>query len=252
MSQTSRHLPLSNAEQQRLEQLSARFSDSWRQCPQDLGISLAAYLPALDDRLRLLALYKLIPIDLEHRWKRRERVVLEDYFKDYPELGSLDELPVDLILAEHRVRSQHGDTTLESYRLRFPRQYPELQSMLKTRPRGSLVSTETLAANSPSSSRKIVPVGDGYQLLECIGRGAYGEVWRATAPGGVEVAIKLIKWTSGDSLSQVELRALELMKRLRHAFLLQVQAYWLADDHLYIVMDLAERSLQQRFDECCN
>jgi serine/threonine protein kinase len=40
------------------------------------------------------------------------------------------------------------------------------------------------------------------------------------------------------------------MKRLRHAFLSQVQAYWLSDDHLYIVMDLADCSLQQRYEEC--
>src|SRR5262245_4531669 len=166
MSQLPRHFQLSDAEQQRLEQLSAKFSDAWRRCPPDVGISLAAYLPPLEDRLRLPALHKLIPIDLDHRWSRRERVKLEDYLKDYTELGSADELPVELILAEHRVRSQHGDTvTGETYRQRFPRQYPELQSMMNTRPRGTLVSKETLPANSPSSSRKIVPVGDGYQLL---------------------------------------------------------------------------------------
>lgn len=251
MSQIPRHLQLSDAERQRLEQLSVRFADAWQQCPQDLGISLATYLPPLEDRLRLPALHKLIPIDLDHRWSRRERAMLEEYLKNYPELGPADELSVELILAEHRVRSQHGDTvTGETYRRRFPRQYPELQSLLDTRPRGTLVNKSTLAASSLSGSRKILPVGDGYQLLECIGRGAYGEVWRATAPGGVEVALKLIKWTSSNSLSQVELRALELMKRLRHAFLLQVQAYWLADDHLNIVMDLADCSLQQRFDEC--
>ena len=43
---------------------------------------------------------------------------------------------------------------------------------------------------------------------------------------------------------------MELIKRLRHAFLVQVQTYWLADGHLYIVMDLADRSLQQRFEQC--
>jgi hypothetical protein len=252
MSQLPRHLPLSDADEQRLEQLSAKFAESWKRCPPDLGISLAAYLPGLDDRLRLASLHKLIPIDLEYRWKRRERVVIENYLKDYPELGSTDALPVELILAEYHVRSQHGDTLPgETYSRRFPRQYPELQRMVDTRPRGTLVTQSTPpAANPLAGSRKILPVGEGYQLLESIGRGAYGEVWRATAPGGVEVAIKLMKWTSSNSLSQVELRALELMKRLRHPFLMQVQAYWLAEDHLYIVMDLADGNLQQRFDEC--
>lgn len=254
-----RHTQLREAEQRRIEQMSAKFVDSWRACgPKETGISLVTYLPPLGDPLRVPTLHELIPIDLDHRWHRREPLLLEDYLETYPELGSAAELPVDLIYAEYRVRSQHGDTpALENYRRRFPRQFVELQETISrlTPAPETLHSQGTLVAGSAGSltgsgKRKIVPIGDGYQLLECIGRGAYGEVWRATAPGGVEVAVKLIKWTTSDSLTQVELRALELMKRLRHAFLLQVQAYWLADDHLYIVMDLADRSLQQRFDEC--
>src|SRR5262245_16482321 len=112
MSQLPRHLQLSEADQQRLAQLSAKFAESWNRCPKDVGISLAAYLPPLEDRLRLPALHKLIPIDLDHRWSRRERVLLENYLNDYPELGSADELSVELILEEHRVRSQHGDTVV--------------------------------------------------------------------------------------------------------------------------------------------
>ena len=34
--------------------------------------------------------------------------------------------------------------------------------------------------------------GQGYQKLERLGRGEFGEVWRASAPGGVEVAVKII------------------------------------------------------------
>jgi len=256
MSYLQRHLQLHEAEQRRLEQMSAKFVDSWRACSAtDVGISLAAYLPPVGDRLRMVTLHELISIDLDHRWHRREPLLLEDYLETYPELGSPEDLPAELIYAEYRVRSQHGDApTLESYRRRFPRQFPAFKDQIdrQTPVPDTLPSQGTLTAGklSGSGSRKIVPIGDGYQLFECIGRGAYGEVWRATAPGGVEVAVKLIKWTSSNSLTQVELRALELMKRLRHAFLLQVQAYWLADDYLYIVMDLADRSLQQRYDEC--
>jgi hypothetical protein len=98
--------------------------------------------------------------------------------------------------------------------------------------------------------RKLNPMNEGYQLLECIGSGNYGEVWRGVAPGGIEIAVKIVHWTSGDRLTQVELRALELMKRLRHAFLVQVQAYWLDEGRLHIVMDLCDGSLERRFEQC--
>ena len=38
----------------------------------------------------------------------------------------------------------------------------------------------------------VLPVGGGYLLLKLLGRGAFGEVWQAEAPGGVEVAVKVI------------------------------------------------------------
>src|SRR5689334_1047943 len=111
MSQPPRHATLRAAEIRQLEQLTAKFLSSWRACgPRDKSASLAAHLPPRGDALRVAALEMLIPIDLEHRWARRERVVLEDYFKAYPELGSLDSLPLEIILTEHHIRSKHGDT----------------------------------------------------------------------------------------------------------------------------------------------
>lgn len=262
MSQLPRHAALSDADQQRLEQLQAKFADTWQaRDVHDEPVSLTGHLPPSTDAIRLAALHRLIPIDLEQRWRRRKRVMLEDYLKIYPELGAAGDLPVELLVAEYKARLAFGDQpSSTSYKSRFPKQYPDLEDTLRESARGepTLHNRGTLQAassNTPTgkvsgTSKKIVPQGEGYQLLEAIGRGAYGEVWRATAPGGVEVAIKLIPWSSGDSLSQVELRALELMKRLRHAFLSQVQAYWLSGEHLYIVMDLADGSLQNRFDEC--
>jgi hypothetical protein len=90
------------------------------------------YLPPVGDPLHVTALLELIPIDLDNRWARRERLLLEDYLDSYPELGSSDKLPVDLIYAEYRVRVQRRDTpTMESYRRRFPQQFAALETMVE-------------------------------------------------------------------------------------------------------------------------
>jgi serine/threonine protein kinase len=92
--------------------------------------------------------------------------------------------------------------------------------------------------------------GNGYQLLTYIDRGQFGEVWRAQAPGGIEVAIKIITRPLADKDVQRELRALEVLKGLRHTFLLQTQAYWSQQDRLFIVLELADSNLRDRLVQC--
>jgi serine/threonine protein kinase len=99
----------------------------------------------------------------------------------------------------------------------------------------------------------------GYRPLARIGRGAFGEVWRAEAPGGVEVAIKMISWPHAREIGQAaqislaaprELQALEITKQLRHPFLLAVHGYWITGDRLMIAMELADKNLRNRLMEC--
>jgi small GTP-binding protein len=92
-------------------------------------------------------------------------------------------------------------------------------------------------------------IGDGYKRVQRIGAGSFGEVWRAEAPGGVEVAIKIIHRPLGHD-TQRELQALELIKRLRHPYLLASHAYWWHEDRLFIAMELADQSLRQRLNQC--
>jgi len=113
---------------------------------------------------------------------------------------------------------------------------------------------DSSGAKSPPvfSDVHMLPVGGGYRLLGRIGCGSFGDVWRAEAPGGVEVAIKCIYRAIDEDKGSRELKSLELIKTLRHPFLLQTQAYWVLDNRLYIAMELADGSLRDRLEECLN
>ncbi|MBV9124522.1 MAG: protein kinase [Planctomycetes bacterium] len=91
----------------------------------------------------------------------------------------------------------------------------------------------------------VLPTG-GYRFLNRLGHGSFGEVWRAEAPGGVEVAVKVLRGVVGREEARQELEALDLMKRLRHSYLLQVHSFWQSEGQLLMVMDLADGSLRDR------
>jgi serine/threonine protein kinase len=100
------------------------------------------------------------------------------------------------------------------------------------------------------ANAQILPVGGGYRLLQPLGRGAFGEVWKAEAPGGIEVAVKLIARAAKPAEAQRELDALQLMRQLRHQNLLAVQAFFPLPDRLVIILELADGSLRGRLEQC--
>jgi hypothetical protein len=91
---------------------------------------------------------------------------------------------------------------------------------------------------------------EGYKLIKRLGSGSFGEVWHAKAPGGVDAAIKIITRPLDDQTSKKELQALELIKSLRHPYLLSTQSFWQQQDRLYIAMELADGTLTDRLKEC--
>src|SRR5438128_99757 len=71
-----------------------------------------------------------------------------------------------------------------------------------------------------------------YELVRLLGRGGFGEVWQATGPGGFDVALKFLRLA--EQTGQVEMRALELMKKIRHPHLLPMFGAWQRDGLLII------------------
>lgn len=127
---------------------------------------------------------------------------------------------------------------------------PDSQPLSTLPPTPSAQIGDSANAPSETGTAALVPVGEGYRLIKQLGEGQYGEVWLGMAPGGIEVAIKKLLFPVGHKATQTELQALELMKRLRHSFLVQVQAFWVMEDQLMIVMELADGSLEERHADC--
>jgi serine/threonine protein kinase len=243
---------LTPAERDQLQALLDRFE---RAGPRAGPVEFTAFLPPPGGRLHVVALHELVKCDLKVRWRNKKPVLLEDYLKRYPEIRDDARALTQLIIEEYCVRRQHGDRpALSSYRVRFPEQFAELERFAAGRDGLTdelpALQPATKPAQDPRSTGSLLPVLGGYKLLERVGSGSFGEVWRAEAPGGIEAAIKIIFRPLNHSEAKRELQSLELMKRMRHPFLLQTQAFWSLEDRLMIAMELADGSIRDRLNEC--
>ena len=85
---------------------------------------------------------------------------------------------------------------------------------------------------------QVVP---GYCLEKFLGRGQFGEVWRATSPGGTVCALKLLNL--GGKQGWKEFRSIQRIKRVRHPHLAPFNAIWLLDEQGRVLSDDAVASL---------
>lgn len=88
---------------------------------------------------------------------------------------------------------------------------------------------------------------DGYKLIERLGKGGFGEVWKAHAADGILVALKFIP--IDEKAGTLEKRSLDLIKNTRHANLVALFRAWKRDRYLVFAMELGDRTLLARLEE---
>ena len=96
----------------------------------------------------------------------------------------------------------------------------------------------------------------GYRLIERLGRGGFGEVWKVEAPGGLLKAIKFVFGDLDGDATRTAARPSRNSRRssasrtIRHPYILSLERFDIIDGQLIIVMELADRNLWDRFREC--
>jgi len=169
----------------------------------------------LTSELQRPLLVELICIDLEFRWRNSCRgplslgpAVLDGYAARFPELGCLDELPLELIGQEYRVRRQWGDRpTHDEFLSRFPSRQEQIRAELKQIDReledespNPRTIAPLLVTPSPSEAQAggslDAPLLSHHDVLlrKMIGSGLMGKVYEAWQHReGRAVAVKFLR-----------------------------------------------------------
>lgn len=160
------------------------------------------------DQISLSTLVELVTVDMEFRWKRFNNQLeiatidsslsISEYLTRFPLLNE-DEIVERLVEEEFRIRRKYGDQPpLEWFIARAPKITERLQELDLAYPIETPAVSgrpQLATARSPESAHVEFPVVPNFKILEEIGRGGMGQVYRAEQEHPVrrEVALKLIR-----------------------------------------------------------
>lgn len=192
--------------------------------------------------------------DLVERWHRGERVPVEAYLRHHPRLEHGDNA-FELILTEVILRQEYGEAApLQEYLWRFPRFEDRLRrhfalhaglaaSADSSAAGDSNAAGPELSSSAPSLLAHALPVVPGYEIVESIGHGGMGNVYKAReASLGRFVAIKLLRADLARAPQQLArfLREARTASALNHPGICTVHALCEHEGQPFIVMELIE------------
>jgi serine/threonine protein kinase/tetratricopeptide (TPR) repeat protein len=194
--------------------------------------------------------------DQNRRWRGGDHVVVEDYFATAGWLRSDAESLLDLIYNEIRLREEHGESPeLNEYLRRFPDLADALAVQFEVH--RAMRAGEVLEGSFSNggddrnlSAARPLPEIDGYEVLEELGRGAMGVVYRARHVRlNRTVALKMIlagPHAGPKDVARFETEALAVA-RLQHPHIVQIHDIGERDGRPFVCLELVTGgSLAQR------
>lgn len=150
---------------------------------------LDTYLPPGEDALRRTILVELVKVDLEFQWKNGTRPSLREYCDAYPELGSLDEVPPDLVYEAYLVAHRHGAAPSLT---EFCEAHPAQRDAVFVLAQQTLIPSANETGATPPAQWQVGMCFDDFILVAVIGQGAFGKVFLAQQMSlGRQVALKI-------------------------------------------------------------
>jgi eukaryotic-like serine/threonine-protein kinase len=220
---------------------------------------LEKFLTGCDD-IQASELAAVVRVDLRQRLRSGSVVDAGEYLARFPALAEDPELAADVVYAEFLIREQLGERPSVA---EFARRFPELAEILTDQVRlheafdepagqDEAVDEETSTPAANVAQQPARKLEADYEILEELGRGAMGVVYKARQPSlNRFVALKMVRradLTNEELLVRFRSEA-EVVASLHHPQIVQVYDYGQHEEGPYLALELVEGgTLAQRLD----